>query len=378
MLASRGVPVAPAPDPGLKINWNPLSETWHTIQFTRGNRAVFLSMLGISWYWFLGALMLSQFPSYAKDHLGGNESVVTLLLAVFAIGVGLGSLLCERLSGHKIEIGLVPFGSIGLSLFILDLFFASPAAGDTAARKRLGVLSEPGSWRVLIDLMLIGVFGGFYIVPLYALVQSRSDPCTSFAHHRREQHSERVVHGRWRRFRRRHAGSGRHHSADVPGRALLNAAVALYIYPAGTRVSDALPGVDADPLASTVCASPACRISPRPGPRLLACNHVSFVDAVVISGALPAPDPLRHGSPDLPHSASELRVPHRQGDPHRARAGKTRRMLRSRLRRGRARARQQVIWSAIFPEGRITDTGELSPFRGGMQAASSIDHARCR
>lgn len=103
--------------PTLRSNWNPLSETWRAIQFARGNRAVFLSILGVSWYRFLGALLLAQFPAYTKVHLGGNGSVVTLLLAVFAIGVGLGSLLCERLSGHKIGIGLVPFGSIGLTLW---------------------------------------------------------------------------------------------------------------------------------------------------------------------------------------------------------------------------------------------------------------------
>jgi hypothetical protein len=93
---------------------------------------VFLSILGISWSWFLGALLLAQFPGYAKVHLGGDESAVTLLLAMFAIGAGLGSPLCERLSGHKIEIGLVPFGSIGLTLFTLDLFAASPSTGIIA------------------------------------------------------------------------------------------------------------------------------------------------------------------------------------------------------------------------------------------------------
>ena len=107
-LTSRWIPRASAPAPELKLNWNPFSETWRTIRITRDNRAVFLSILGISWYWFLGALLLSQFPGYAKDYLGGNESVVTVLLAMFAIGVGIGSLLCERMSGHKIEIGLVP------------------------------------------------------------------------------------------------------------------------------------------------------------------------------------------------------------------------------------------------------------------------------
>ena len=135
-FASRWIPRAPPAAPDLAINWNPFTETWANFRFIRTNRTVFLSVLGISWFWFYGATFLSQFPSYSKDVLGGNEHVVTLLLMTFSVGVGTGSLLCERLSGHKVEIGLVPFGSIGLTLFALDLYFASPVtqpAGITGA-----------------------------------------------------------------------------------------------------------------------------------------------------------------------------------------------------------------------------------------------------
>jgi hypothetical protein len=98
---------------GLVVSLNPFSETWRNIGFARENRTVFLSILGISWFWLYGALFLAQFPAYAKNVLGGSETSVTLLLAVFTIGIGLGSLLCERLSAGHVEIGLVPFGSIG-------------------------------------------------------------------------------------------------------------------------------------------------------------------------------------------------------------------------------------------------------------------------
>ena len=125
-VASRGIPEAPAADPGLKVDWNPITETWRNIGETRGNRTVFLSILGISWFWFYGAMFLSQFPGYAREVLGGDEHAVTLLLAVFSVGIGIGSLLCEKLSGRHVEIGLVPFGSIGLTLFGLDLWWASP------------------------------------------------------------------------------------------------------------------------------------------------------------------------------------------------------------------------------------------------------------
>lgn len=173
--ASRGIPIAPPPVPGLRINWNPFTETWRNLRFTRQNQAVFLAILGISWFWFYGALFLSQFPSFAKDHFGGNESVVTLLLAIFSVGIGLGSLLCEKLSGKHIEPGLVPLGSIGLTVFAIDLYFAAPVAGSVSGLSAAQFIAQPGGLRILADLVLIGVFGGFYCVPLYALVQTRSE-----------------------------------------------------------------------------------------------------------------------------------------------------------------------------------------------------------
>lgn len=174
-LACRGIPSAPAPEPDMAINWNPFSETWRSLRSARQNRAVFLSILGISWFWFYGALFLSQFPALAKDHLGGGEGVVTLLLAVFSVGIGTGSLMCEKLSGKHVEPGLVPLGSIGLSLFAVDLYFATPASTLQHGLSLSAFLGAPGSLRVIADLILIGVFGGFYCVPLYALMQTRSE-----------------------------------------------------------------------------------------------------------------------------------------------------------------------------------------------------------
>ncbi|RJX30990.1 MAG: MFS transporter [Oxalobacter sp.] len=173
-LASRAIPLAPAPDPGLSINWNPFTETWRNLRSLRQNRAVFLSILGISWFWFYGAIFLSQFPAYAKETLGGGESVVTLLLGIFSIGIGIGSLLCEKLSRHKVEPGLVPLGSIGLTVFAVDLWLASPASGAMGLSVT-EFISRAGNIRILFDLVMIGVFGGFYCVPLYALMQTRSE-----------------------------------------------------------------------------------------------------------------------------------------------------------------------------------------------------------
>ncbi len=174
-LASRSIPAAPAPMPNLTVRLNPLVETWHSINFARESRSVFLAILGISWFWLFGALFLAQFPAYAKDVLGGSESTVTLLLAIFTVGVGVGSLACERLSGHGIELGLVPLGSIGLTLFALDLSLATPTGlVEHAPLALAALLAKASTWRILIDLLLIGLFGGFFIVPLYALIQIRS------------------------------------------------------------------------------------------------------------------------------------------------------------------------------------------------------------
>jgi 1-acyl-sn-glycerol-3-phosphate acyltransferase len=363
-LASRSVPRASAPDPGLTVNWNPFSETWHTIQLTRGNRAVFLSILGISWYWFLGALMLSQFPGYAKDHLGGNESVVTLLLAMFAIGVGCGSLLCERLSGHKIEIGLVPFGSIGLSLFTLDLFFASPTAGMLPPVNALRYLSQPGGWRVLIDLVLIGVFGGFYIVPLYALIQSRSDP----AHRSRIIAANNILNALFMVLAAVFGGGLLAAGASIPqmflASAFLNAAVAVYIY---LLVPEFLMRFLAWMLVHSVYRLRKTGLAniPETGPAVLVCNHVSYVDAVVILGACPRPIRfvMDHQIFRIPvlsfvfRTGRAIPIAPAREDPAMLEAAYTE----------VARALRDGDLVGIFPEGRITDAGELQPFRSGVK-----------
>jgi len=175
--ASRGVPAAPAAAPGLAIDWHPLRETWRNLRLAREDHGMFVAVLGISWFWFYGALFLSQFPGYAKDVLGGDEALVTLLLAVFSVGIGAGSMLCAKFSGGRLEVGLVPFGSIGLSVFALDLWCASPAFAPAGAPLPLAaLLADAVVWRALFDLLMIGAFGGFYVVPLYTLVQARAEP----------------------------------------------------------------------------------------------------------------------------------------------------------------------------------------------------------
>lgn len=185
---SCGVPHSPAADAMLKINWNPITETYRNIKFIWQHQTIWLAIIAISWFWFYGATLLAQFPSLAKNVLYGDESVFILLLTIFSLGIGIGSLMCEKLSKGKVELGLVIFGAIGLTLFGLDLYCSSTSIHESLSNKTifnyLSFVSKHYDahgqiiltyWRLLADIALIGFFGGLYIVPLYALVQTRSE-----------------------------------------------------------------------------------------------------------------------------------------------------------------------------------------------------------
>lgn len=178
-LISRGIPDSPAAAPGLKINWNPITETFRSIGFIWSNQQIWLAIMGISWFWFFGATLLAQFPNFAKLVLGADESIFILLLSVFTVGIGTGSLLCEKLSKGKVEVGLVPIGAIGLTLFCSDLYLSSASLPTMGALTNpIGIAEFLGvsmHWRILGDILLVGLAGGIYIVPLYALIQTRSE-----------------------------------------------------------------------------------------------------------------------------------------------------------------------------------------------------------
>lgn len=174
-LTSLPIPSAPANDPDLKINWNPMSEMLHTVRLAKENHTIFVSILAISWFWFIGASYLTQFPNFARDHLGGSAQVVTLLLTLFSLGVALGSLLCEKLSNHKIELGLVPLGSLGMTIFGIDLYFAACSIQVMTDMPALTFIQQSSNWRLMFDIAMVSVFGGLFVVPLQAVIQHRSD-----------------------------------------------------------------------------------------------------------------------------------------------------------------------------------------------------------
>ncbi len=168
-LFSRGINRLQPTNPGLNIRFGIVRPTWEVVQIIKQTKGLFLSVLGISWFWFLGASLLSIFPVYVKNVFNGNEHVVTLFLAIFSIGVAIGSMLCEKLSDKKLELGLVPIGTIGMSVFIIDLFFIKALNGP-----EVGIIeffSTFNGIRATIDLLGLSIFSGFYIVPLYTFIQ---------------------------------------------------------------------------------------------------------------------------------------------------------------------------------------------------------------
>ena len=364
LLLSRYIPPAPAADPDLRINWNIVTETWRNFQFMRGNRTVLLSILGISWFWFFGAMFITQFPNLSKNILAGDEHVVTLLLVVFSLGIGVGSLLCERLSGHKIEIGLVPFGSIGMTLFTIDLYFVLAAHIQDAPATLGPFVREFGHWRILADLLLIGMFGSFYIVPLYALVQSRSEA----SHRSRIIAGNNILNALFIVVAAAIAIALFKAGFTIPElflvTAALNAAVAIYIY---TLVPEFLMRFIVWLLIHSVYRLEKSGLEniPESGPAVLVCNHVSFVDALIIAAACsrPARFVMDHSIFRIPvlnfvfRTGRAIPIASAREDP----------ALLERAYDEIAQALEAGDIVCIFPEGRITDTGEIYPFRSGIK-----------
>lgn len=363
-IASRQVPLTKAVDPGLEINWNAWTETWHIVSFAREERSVFLSILGISWFWFFGSAMTIQLPAYTLDILNGNEAVTTGLLVAFAVGVGAGSLLCERMSGYRIELGLVPFGSIGLSLFAVDLYFAQPAMHVVAVDSVGEFLARTGSWRVMIDLSLLGAFGGFYSVPLYALIQNR----TARHHLSRVIAANNIINAIFMVAAAILAFGILASGLSIPQfyltLAFLNAIVAIYIF---TLLPEFLMRFLVWILVSTLYRVRPTGLEniPDAGPAVLVCNHVSFVDALLIGGSVrrPVRFVMYYRIFQIPllrfifKTAKAIPIASAKEDE--TLLAKCYDQIDDELAAG------QIV--CIFPEGGISSDGEIQPFRPGIE-----------
>lgn len=363
--ASRFIPHAPPPSPDIKVNWNPLSTTWKTIGFARKVHSVFLSVLAISWFWFLGMAYLTQLPNFTREILKGTQDVYTLLLTVFSAGIGVGSLLCEKMSGRKIELGLVPLGSIGISLFGIDLFFASTSPNVDQLMGVGQFLMSAGSIRVLVDLAMIGIFGGFYIVPLFAFVQMRTE----------SQYRSRVI-----------AANNILNALlmvistisgivflgilnlSVPEFflviAIMNIVVAIYIYTVVPEfVMRFLIWIITHAIYRVRHVHPD-RI-PDEGPAVLVCNHVSYMDGLILSGACRRP--IRFVMFEPIFKIPVLRFIFKTGKAIPIASCRENEAVYLNAFDEISKALDEGELVCLFPEGKLTTDGEIDEFKTGIE-----------
>jgi len=365
-LVARRVPRVEAGAPDLKINWNPIPESLAIMRLTRRQLAVRNAILGVSWFWFVGTVITAQLPGYAELNLGGRPELYVFALALFSIGTGSGSLLCEKLSGRTVEIGLVPLGAFGISAFMLDLYFARPGQALAAGLDVVGFVHQPGSVRIMFDLLGIGVFTGFFVVPLFALIQSRTP----------RAELSRVIAGlniqnslfivvaavvgiavqRWLGW-------------TIPqvflALAIANTIVAIYIF---TIVPEFLMRFLSWLLVRTLYRLELHGIEknvPDEGAALIVCNHVSYMDALILAATVPRPVRfvMYYKIFNIPvmrwifRTAKAIPIAGAREDPAL--------MQRAFNEIDAALAEGELV--CIFPEGALTRDGEIAPFKSGVE-----------
>lgn len=374
IVSSWFIPATQINSPELKVDWTILKPTWEIISYILPNRPILNTILGISWFWFLGAGMLAVMPAFSKDTLHAGEQVVTAFLALFTVGIAVGGILCERLSFKRVEIGLIPFGSIGMSIFLIDLWLAgnawAPFTAESARFQILDLVSRAGGWRILADLLLIAFFGGLFIVPLYAFLQYRGE----------QKHLARIIAGNniiSAMFMVASAGFVALLfvlDVKVPEifliLSLVNIGVAVYIY-------SLVPEFTLRFL-SWMLAHMLYRIRvegeenlPEEGAVVLVCNHVSYVDWLIVFGVCKRPvrfvmDYQIFSTPLVKHLCRHAKV----------------------IPVAPAKENLQVMESAfakvseeldagqvvgIFPEGWLTRKGKLGLFRPGIERIVKTD-----
>jgi len=365
-LVSRMIPSVDAGAPETKVNWIPIVESLAVLRLARKQVAVRNAILGISWFWFFGTVLTAQLPSYAPRYLGGDETLYIFALALFSIGTGVGSLLCEKLSARTVELGLVPLGAFGMTAFCVDLYFARPGLAPSSGLDLAAFLAAPGSLRIVADLTLIGLFAGFYVVPLFAVVQSRTP----------KSELSRVI-----------AALNIQNAAFIVGAAVLSllaqrvlgwsipvlylatgiatAAVALFIFTLVPEFFMRFLSWVFTRLMYSVHVKGVEDNVPDEGPALLVCNHVSYLDALIISGAVPRPIRfvMYYKIFRIPvmswifRTAKAIPIAGAREDPEL--------MQRAFDDVDAALAAGELV--CIFPEGALTQDGNIAPFKGGVE-----------
>ncbi|MEX1311366.1 MAG: MFS transporter, partial [Candidatus Sulfomarinibacteraceae bacterium] len=366
-VTSRFVQKTPAANPELAVRLNPVTPTIEILGVTRSVRSVFLSVLAISWFWFLGASFLSLLPNFSKDVMFGSETVVTLYLSTFCVGIGIGSMLCETFSKRRLELGLVPLGSIGMSVFAIDLAIAGGRFLGPLDGHLMGIaeyLRQPGAVRVLVDLFMIAVSAGFYTVPLMSFIQLRTPA---------DRRSRVIAGNNIINSALMVASSvalvallaaGRTIQSLFFGLGVLNAVVAVYIY---TVIPEFLLR-----FVAWITANLLYRLRvvggekiPDEGPAVLVANHVSFVDWLVFASvsSRPVRFVMTHEYAALPlarflmRGAKVIEIASAKVDP----GVRQRALDRIAAELGEG----ELVF--LFPEGGLTPDGELRPFRPGIE-----------
>ncbi|RPE75801.1 MFS transporter [Vulcaniibacterium tengchongense] len=365
-LTSRAIPPVAAGAPDLRIRWNPLPESLAVWRLTRRQLAVRNGVLGVSWFWFVGTVLTGNLPVYAEAYLGGHPTLYVFALALFSVGVGVGSLLCEKLSARTVEIGLVPLGAFGMTAFLLDLYFARPEAAAARGLDVAGFLAQPGAWRIVVDLTGIGLFAGFFVVPLFALIQSRTP----------KGELSRVIAGmniQNALFIVLAAGLGiavqRYLGWTIPqlflALAVANALVAVWIF---TIVPEFLMRFLSWVLVRSLYRLRVRGVErhvPDEGAALVVCNHVSYMDALVLSASIPRP--VRFVMYYKIFNIPVMRWIFRTAKAIPIAGAKEDAALMQRAfdEIDAALADGQLV--GIFPEGALTKDGEIAPFKSGVE-----------
>ncbi|WP_293705788.1 MFS transporter [Stenotrophomonas sp. UBA7606] len=365
-FTARMIPRVDAGAPDLKINWNPISESLAVLRLAKKQKAVRNAILGVSWFWFFGTVLTSQLPTYAVVNLGGDEVLYIFALALFSLGTGVGSLLCEKLSGRIVEIGLVPLGAFGMSAFLLDLYFARTGAVTVAGLDVAGFVQQPGSCRIIIDLLGIGLFTGFFVVPLFALIQSRtpkSEMSRVFAALNIQNSGFIVLAAVLGLLSQRLLGW------SIPqvflALAIANIVVAIYIF---SIVPEFLMR-----FLSWVMVRSLYRLRvkgveanvPDEGAALIVCNHVSYMDALILSAVIPRPARfvMYYRIFNIPvmrwifKTAKAIPIASPRED--------AALMQRAFDEVDAALAEGELV--CIFPEGALTRDGEIAAFKSGVE-----------
>ena len=361
--ASRSIPTLPAAAPDLKLSFNLFKQTGVIIRDAHENTTVFYSVMGISWFWFIGITYVTQLPNFVRYDLGGNEQVYILLLAMFSIGIGIGSFLCEKMSGRMVEIGLVPIGALGLTLFGIDIYFTQLLSVGESLIGPATFLADAGNYRVMFDIVMLGASGGIYIVPLYALVQQRSDE----KKRSRIIAANNVLNALFMVAASLYGLFALKAGISIPTlfliMAVMNAAVAVFIF---MLVPEFIMRLLVWLLVHSVYRVRKIGLEeiPDSGPVVLVCNHVSFVDALVLIGSIRRPIRfvMYYKIFQIPvlsfifKTANAIPIAGAKEDP---------KLMKKAFNAISAALNDDEV-VCIFPEGKITDNGEMNEFKAGV------------